>query len=187
MINNLLSDGWSPEQVISRVNLELGIKISSPTSIYNYINPRKELHYLLPRKCNRYRRTKAAGLRKALRKELSAKQSIDVRSEAANNRQEIGHWESDTIVGKERTARILTHVERKSGYLLATLMKTVSASQISDISIRSFNNIPKLKKQTITYDNGTEFASFEATSRKTKMDVYFAYPYHSWPLQKHNL
>ena len=63
---------------------------------------------------------------------------------------------------------------------MATLMKTVSASQISDTSIRAFSKIPKPKKQTITYDNGTEFASFEATSRKTKMDVYFAHPYHSW-------
>lgn len=180
MVISLLGDGWSPEQVIGRVNLELGIKISSPTSIYNYINPRKELHYLLPRKCNRYRRTKAAGLRRAVRDSLSKKQSIDARPEAVNDRQEVGHWEGDTIVGKERTARILTHVERKSGYLLATLMKTVSASQISEVSIRSFSQIPKLKKQTITYDNGTEFASFEATGNKAKMDIYFAHPYHSW-------
>lgn len=90
-----------------------------------------ELHYLLPRKCNRYRRTKAAGLRRVLRDNISKKQSIDVRPGAVNNRQEIGYWEGDTIVGKERTARILTHVERKSGYLLATLMTNVSGDRIS--------------------------------------------------------
>ena len=180
MVISLLSDDWSPEQVIGRVNLELGFKISSPTTIYNYINPRKELHYLLPRKCNHYRRTKAASLRRAVRDNIAKKQSIDARPEVVNSRQEIGHWEGDTIVGKERTARILTHVERKSGYLLATLMKTVSADKISEIATRSFRGLPKDKSQTITYDNGTEFASFEATSRKTAMDIYFAHPYHSW-------
>lgn len=180
MVIGLLGDDWSPEQIIGRVNLELGIKLSSPTTIYNYINPRQELHYLLPRKCNRYRRTKAAGLRRALRDNISKKQSIDARPEAVNSRQEIGHWEGDTIVGKERTARILTHVERKSGYLLATLMKTVSADKISKISTRSFKKLPKAKSQTITYDNGNEFASFEATSRKAEIDIYFAHPYHSW-------
>jgi IS30 family transposase len=180
MVINLLGDDWSPEQVIGRVNLELGFKISSPTTIYNYINPRRELHYLLPRKCNRYRRTKAAGLHRALRDNISKKQSIDLRPEAVNNRQEISHWEGDTIVGKERTARILTHVERKSGYLLATLMTTVSADRISQISTRSFKQLPEDKARTITYDNGTEFASFETTNRRTGMDIYFAHPYHSW-------
>lgn len=180
MVISLLGDDWSPEQVIGRVNLELGIKILSPTTIYNYINPRQELHYLLPRKCNRYRRTKAAGLRQTLRDNISKKQSIDVRPEIVNNRQELGHWEGDTIVGKERTARILTHVERKSGYLLATLMTTVSADGVSEISTRSFKQLPKNKTQTITYDNGSEFASFEATGKKTGMTIYFAHPYHSW-------
>ncbi len=180
MIISLLGDNWSPEQIVGRVNLELGIKISSPTTIYNYINPRKELHHLLPRGCSRYRRTKAASLRRAIRDNISKKQSIDTRPEAANSRQEIGHWEGDTIVGKERTARVLTHVERKSGYLLASLMKTVSADKISKISTRLFKRLPKKKAQTITYDNGVEFASFEATQNKTGMNIYFAHPYHSW-------
>lgn len=59
-------------------------------------------------------------------------------------------------------------------------MKTVTVNQISEASIKTFSQIPKPKKQTITYDNGTEFASFEATGNKAKMDIYFAHPYHSW-------
>ena len=180
MVISLLGEDWSPEQIVGRVGLELGIKISSPTTIYNYINPRKELHYLLPRKCSRYRRTRAARLRRTIRDNLSKKQSIDIRPEAANSRQEIGHWEGDTIVGKERSVRILTHAERKSGYLLATLMKTVSADRISEASTKLFKNLPRDRTRTITYDNGTEFASFEATKRKTGMEIYFAHPYHSW-------
>ena len=31
----------------------------------------------------------------------------------------VGHWEGDTILGKERTLRIVTYVDRVSGYLVA--------------------------------------------------------------------
>lgn len=45
---------------------------------------------------------------------------------------------------------------------------------------RIFKNIPKDKRHTITYDNGSEFASYEMIERGIGVDVYFAYPYHSW-------
>lgn len=176
----LLEKDWSPEQITGRMMLEWGFKLSSPTSIYNYINPRKELHYLLPRKCNKYRRTKAGNLRKAFREGLSDKKSIDIRPEVVDQRAEIGHWEGDTIVGKERTARVLTHVERVSGFLVANLLKEVSSASISETSVKSFGYIPRPKKLTITYDNGTEFSDYEATEKQTKMSIYFAHAYHSW-------
>jgi len=179
-IMELLSLDWSPEQIAGRMVAEWGFTLSSPTSIYNYINPRKELHHLLPRKCNKYRRTKAGNQRKTLREDLSNKKSIDARPEIVNLRTEVGHWEGDTIVGKERIARILTHVERKSGYLIANLMRTVTSAQVSETTIKSFKRLPRSKKLTITYDNGRENSDFEATERETKMSIYFAHKYHSW-------
>lgn len=179
-IIELLKKDWSPEQVAGRMTLEWGFKLSSPTSIYNYINPRKELHHLLPRKCNKYQRTKAAKERKALREELSLKKTIDERPEAVNGRKEIGHWEGDIIVGKERTARMLTSVERKSGYLLADLLLKVSAGIIEDSSVNLFKRVPKEKKASMTYDNGSEFSEYESIENRTGMSVYFAHPYHSW-------
>lgn len=176
----LLKRNWSPEQIAGRMTLEWGFKLSSPTSIYNYVNPRRELHHLLPQKCNKYRRTKEGNLRKTLREGLSNKKSIDVRPASVDSRQQIGHWEGDTIVGKERTARILTHVERVSGFLLADLMKTVSSELVSEVSIASFQRLPKTKRLTVTYDNGSEFADFEATEKQTNMSAYFAHAYHSW-------
>ena len=40
--------------------------------------------------------------------------------------------------------------------------------------------LPKEKRRTITYDNGTEFSDHNRIQRFTKADVYFCYPYHSW-------
>ncbi len=176
----LLSDDWSPEQVIGRMELEWGLKLSSPTSIYNYINPRKELHHLLPRECNKYRRTRGAKTRKALREGLSTKRTIDERPKEVEERKTIGHWEGDTIVGKERTVRILTHVERKSGYLLAEMLNKVTAEIVCDETAKMFKMIPRTKKMTSTLDNGTEFSEYEDIEKQTKMNVYFAHAYQSW-------
>lgn len=179
-ITDLLGEDWSPEQIAGRTMLEWGFKLSSPTSIYNYVNPRKELRHLLPRKCDKYRRTKACKERKALREELSHKKMIDERPADIEKREEIGHWEGDTIIGKERTARMLTHVERKSGFLLADLLKMVSSELISEVTVNAFKRLRREKKATITYDNGTEFSDHEFTEKQTKMDIYFANAYHSW-------
>ena len=40
--------------------------------------------------------------------------------------------------------------------------------------------LPKQKRFSITYDNGTEFSAHEIIERKTKAVVYFANAYHSW-------
>jgi IS30 family transposase len=47
-------------------------------------------------------------------------------------------------------------------------------------TIEKFKNIPEDKKHTITYDNGSTFAEHNMTERLTGIDIYFAYPYHSW-------
>ncbi len=43
-----------------------------------------------------------------------------------------------------------------------------------------FNSIPRSKKHTITYDNGTTFSEHELTERNTEITIYFAHRYRSW-------
>ena len=45
--------------------------------------------------------------------------TIHKRPTAANNREELGHLESDTVLGKKGGARLVTHVDRVSRYALA--------------------------------------------------------------------
>ena len=176
----LLQEDWSPEQIVGRMMLEWGFVLTSPTSIYNYINPRKELHHLLPRKCNKYRRTKAGNIRKQQREEISNKKSIGSRPDIVTSRARIGDWEADTIVGKERTARMLTNVERKSGYLLSDLLLKVTAELIRKSQVKLFKPIPRSKKHTLTQDNGMELSEYELLERQCKIDIYHANAYHSW-------
>lgn len=177
---SLLELGWSPDQIAGRSKLERETQLFSPATIYNNVNPDKELCKLLPKKHNKYRRRKDGNIRKEEREAMSPKRSIDSRPSQVGNRKDIGHWESDTIIGKEKTARILTHVERKTGFLLANLLYDVTSEKIRIESVAAFQNIPSNKKRTTTCDNGTEFADWELTEKESAIQFYFAHPYHSW-------
>ena len=107
---------------------------------------------------------------------------IDTRPEIVEKRERIGDWEGDTVIGKDRKPAILTHLERKSGYLLANKLERATAELTKEKTIESFSKIPKDKKYTITYDNGSEFSEHEIIEREIKIDIYFTYPYHSWEI-----
>lgn len=170
---------WSPEQIAGRLKKDHDRTICHET-IYQFIYmEKKEWRKYLRQKKGKYRRRHGTKEREQ-RREEAKKQRIDTRPGVVDNRERIGDWEGDTIVGGEKTTGILTHVERKSGYLLADLFKKKTAVAIKEKIIQSFNAIDKDKKYTITYDNGTEFSDHELIGRETSLDIYFAYPYHSW-------
>ena len=171
---------WSPEQIAGRLKLEFGFSILCHETIYQYIykqNPEFK-HYLRCRK-GKYRR-RAGTEARLQRLEESKKTRIDQRPLIVEQRRRLGDWEGDTVLGKEKTIKILTHVERKSGLLLADKLDTATAEMVKLKTITRFKSMSKDKKHTITYDNGSEFAEYELTGRYTGLDIYFAYPYHSW-------
>jgi len=170
---------WSPEQIAGRVRKDHGVIVCHET-IYQYIYKKKpEWKKYLRQKKGRYRRR--YGRKKLVKqREEAKKRRIDTRPSLIENRERLGDWEGDTIIGGEKTQRILTHVDRRSGYLLADKLDIVTAEIVRTVTANRFNSIPRIKRQTITYDNGSEFADHEMIERKTKTTVYFAYPYHSW-------
>jgi len=184
---SLLELEWSPEQIVGRTSFEVkfglvdsGTTITSAQTIYNFVNADKMLHHLLPRGHSKYRRTGENKERKAKRAAIDPRRAIETRPEAVEARQELGHWEGDTIIGKEKKERILTHVERTTGYLLASKTASGEALEIRKYTERDFKVIPKRQKKTCTYDRGVEFADWETTEKNTKITTYFANPYHSW-------
>ena len=170
---------WSPEQIAGRLRYDWGAVICHET-IYQFIyEEQPEWKKYLRQKKGKYRRRHGTKERGKAREEAK-KQRIDMRPAVVDNRERIGDWEGDTIVGGERTTGIITHVERSSGYLLGDLFKQKKAELIKEKIIARFKKISVGKKYTITYDNGTEFSEYELISRNTGMDIYFANPYHSW-------
>ena len=174
---------WSPEQIAGRIKKKWPDDRSrhiGKDSIYKFIyTERKDLVKYLRCQKGKYRRRYGTRIREKQREEAKKKR-IDVRPKVVEERSRIGDWEGDTIVGGERTIHILTHVERKSGMLFADKLERATAELTEEKTIERFEKIPRNKKHTLTYDNGSTFASHKETERKTKIDIYFAFPYHSW-------
>ena len=83
-------------------------------------------------------------------------------------------------MGRDKRVRIVSLVDRRSGYLIAFLLPKMNAELLTSLALKHLRRIPKKKRKTITFDNGTEFSDWERLEKKSGMTIYFAYPYHAW-------
>lgn len=170
----------SPEEISGKLKNK-GLRIGKD-SIYSFIyEKRPDLVKFLRCQKGKYRRRRGTSIRIKQRKELEKKKNISLRPSIVNTRERIGDWEGDTVHGKNKKGKVLlTHVERKSGLIRIRLMKNKTAQEMKEKTVAMFKTIPNNKKHTATYDNGSENAEYELIERETKVDIYFANPYHSW-------
>ena len=77
-------------------------------------------------------------------------------------------------------AYLVTHVERKSKYLVMGKIADKRARTFNAGTVRAFGRHAGVPLETMTADNGKEFAKFAALEKKLGLAVYFAQPYHSW-------
>ena len=172
---------WSPEQIAGRLKKIHKKTIISHETIYNFIyEERKDLVYCLRHQKSKYRRKRGTHARNAFNTSLKVRR-IEERPKVVDDRARVGDWENDTVIGKEKKQRILTSVERKSGFGLASKLSVVTAEIVHRKEVELFKKIPRRKKHTMTRDNGVEFGDTDRMlEKKTKIKVYRATPYHSW-------
>ena len=168
----------SPEQ-IAGILARRKVSIAAST-IYRYLKERApHLKKFLRSKKGKYRRKRGTKIRE-IQREQAKKRRIDERPKVIERRGRIGDFEGDTLMGRDKRVRIVSFVDRRSGYLIAFLLPKMRSELLTKLAVRHFRKIPKKKRQTITLDNGIEFSDWERLQRKTGMTVYFAYPYHFW-------
>lgn len=178
-IRHQLENKDSPQQVMGKSKRNHQTYVVHET-IYQFLyTEKRECLGLLRQQKGRYRRRHGTRQREKDR-ELAKKTWITDRPDIINKRTELGHWEGDTIRGKEKTTGIATHVERVSGYAFADKLKHVTAEAMHKSTVRRFATLPPEKRRSETDDNGPEFSSHEETTRALRMPIYFALPYHSW-------
>jgi transposase, IS30 family len=174
----LLREGLSPEQISGRLRLEGRLEISYE-SIYRFIRHDKRRGgslFRLLRQPAKWRK-RHAGFEK--RGRLPGKRHISERPAAVDLRQEIGHWEMDTIVSPVDRHCVVTLVERVTGCVLLGKLRSRSVAATNRRVIQLIRSHAHLFK-TITVDNGTEFHGYRDIERATGTTFYFATPYHSW-------
>jgi len=74
----------------------------------------------------------------------------------------------------------MTHIERKSLYLITAKLPSKEAADMTQATIQKIKKIPQRLKQTLTVDNGKEFFGFAEVEERAKLKVYFADPHASW-------
>ncbi|MBI5794208.1 IS30 family transposase [Candidatus Uhrbacteria bacterium] len=174
----LLKKHLSPEQIAGVMRLKGETLVAS--IIYRYLEERAaHLKKYLRSSKGKYRRRHGTKKREKAREEAK-KRRIDERPAIVDRRERLGDWEGDTMLGRDKRVRIVTFVDRKSGYLMAHLLPKMRAQLLSSLAAGRFVHISKEKRKTLTLDNGSEFADWERLEKKTGMTVYFAYPYHAW-------
>ena len=176
-IQEKLEKSWTPEQISERAKLDKLYNISFKT-IYRAIKAGYLLEdtvKLLPRKG----KVRKNGI-KEKRGIIPDKKMIEERGQEANDRSEIGHYESDTIVGRDHKGAIMTYVCRKTRFLIAELMPDRKAKTFNNATLENFKYIPKKLIKTFTSDNGKEFSGFKELEDRLGINTYFANPYHSW-------
>ena len=179
--DKITTENWSPEQIAGELKKENNKKtVICHETIYQWIYTyHKELKKHLRCKKGKYRRKRGAKA-KEMRREALKKKRIVTRPVSIDNREEIGHFEGDSIIGSDKKHAITTHVDRKSGYLLAEKVNSRNAKDTRNGIIKRMRTLPKYKRKTETFDNGVEFSDYEIIEKRLGMDIYFAYPYHSW-------
>lgn len=179
LVHDLLRTEWSPEQISGRLRDDGLLSISHET-IYRYVWQDKSqggtLHKHLRSACKQRRKRYRS---KDSRGRLAGKRHISERPLAVEARQDIGHWEIDTVMGHGDKHCIVSLVERKTGYLLIGKLKARTTRELNQRTIDLLTRHP-LPFKTVTADNGTEFHDYEVIEATTGVRFYFATPYHSW-------
>lgn len=178
-LDEYIKNDWSPEQIAGRLKREGEISLHHET-IYQYILEDKQaggqLYLHLRHQNKTYRKRYGGGHN---RTGIPNRVDIDERPDEVNNRDRVGDWEADTIIGKNHQGAIVTLDERKSKLRLALPLAGKKAGGVKNAIVKLLEPIREYVK-TITFDNGKEFTLHEVVAKSLGCMNYFAKPYHSW-------
>ena len=168
---------WSPEITahVCRIN---GFSISA-TTVYRAIKQGKlpnigERTHLRRRGLGKFKKNTRAPA-------VQPTRTIHERPDIANRKLRFGDWEGDTVYGGVAKGCIVTLTDRKSRLLLAALSPTRSSEDVRRAFKKAFScNRLRVPVETITLDNGSEFALFRDIERDLKTEIYFADPHSPW-------
>lgn len=186
----IIKDGCSPAVALALARIK-GFKTDiSSNTLYRYIDKGLFLELTnkkLPVKSKRKKHPKKV----RVQKRASAGESIENRNKDVLSRNDFGHWEMDTVRGKQGVSKscLLVLTERKTRNEIIRKMPDGKArsvvAELDKLEKRLGGLFQKLFK-TITVDNGVEFADYSGMKRSLlhpdtdRTKVYYCHPYSSY-------
>jgi len=178
VVEEKLRQDWSPEQVSGWLEKHQEIRISHEW-IYQYILTEKQAGGDLYTHLRQHGKRRKRYGQYDRRGKLPNRVSIEERPQLVEQRERLGDWEVDTLVGKGYRGALVSLVERKSRYTLLQPVTQRLANLVADATISLLQPFTDLV-QTITGDNGKEFAEHVRIAETLKANFYFAHPYSAW-------
>ena len=174
--DKIVNDKYSPEAALAAVT-QSGIEFKTSISVrtlYRYIDNGiflKLTNKDLPIKGKRKKHNKKV----KVQKRASAGESIENRPEEVKDRETFGHWEMDTVKGKQGITKscMLVLTERKTRDEIIIKMpdqKAASVVEALDRLERKWGDMFPKVFRSITVDNGVEFADYEGLERSVLHD-----------------
>ncbi len=178
-VSALIRRDWSPEQIADRARIEGTLAISHET-IYQFLYAEKRAGGILWRHLRGQRPyRKRYGSGRERRGRIPGRIGIEHRPAAVTRRRRIGHWETDTLRGRRRRGAVLSLVERRSRLTRLAGLPRTTARAVCTGMCRRLRSIAD-RVETLTADNGQEFAAHQRIARVLDADFYFADPYCAW-------
>jgi IS30 family transposase len=190
VLKHLTCDGWSPQTIAAMLTLKYSQESITKETIYQYIYkkkfkvrgvfaiPQEPLSSYLP--LARKKRMKLCGRRIQRHGHIPGSISIEKRPKYIEKRKQLGHWETDNVIGCQTDDTALSvSVERVTRYTILSLIDR-SAKQKADNLTQRLLNLPQKARRTITADNGKENYYHKQISTNLNILMYFCHTYASW-------
>lgn len=176
-----LTEGWTPEQIAGRLKrgIERGLQAISFETIYAWIYSKARKAEKLWRHLPRRRATRRPMKQRWSKDRITDKTHISHRSEAANTREEAGHWEADLIICQKSRPVLVLHERKTKITFMTRLMGKTAAETVSAI-MAVFKRLSPDMRRSATFDNGGEFAQHALLQGMLSETTYFCDAYASW-------
>lgn len=180
IIESKLKLQWSPEQIAGWLKKNHRNQSVSHETIYKHVWKDKlnggSLYKELRHHGKKYNKRRSGNAGRGC---IPGRVDISERPQVVEEKNRVGDWEIDTIIGKEHKGAIVSMVDRHSKL---TLLSQVSRKTAQEVEEALTNRLGEVADSvlTLTADNGKEFANHQVIAEKLGATVYFARPYHSW-------
>ncbi len=194
--DKIVNEDYSPAAVLGELKAqgkekEFNTTICT-TTLYSYID--KGIFFKLTNKDLPVKRNKKRDYKKIRRQQARANAgtSIEKRPEKIDTREEFGHWEMDSVLGKRGKSKntLLVLTERKTRneiiFKLPDHTDEAVVAALDRLEHKWGADMFKCVFKTITVDNGSEFADVEGLERSAlnigekRTQLYYCHPYSSW-------
>lgn len=135
---------------------------------------------LHPYLCRGRKKRQKRYARKRRKTHIPERVSIHERPKDIDERKEMGHWETDSMVFSKQRERLSVQYERKAKYVMIHRLSNGTAEATEEALRDSIQSLPQDIWKTLTFDNGGEGANHSTLREQYGIKTYFCDPYASW-------